>query len=335
LGGKTETIFGLSVPDTLVGYAKKHNITRIIIGKTLRPRWKEIVFGSIVDQMIHKSGDIDVYVVSIGEESDKTPPTSEEPFFPPIPPVQYLESLILVGVVAAFGEFTKTIISQTNLMMLFLMVVVIAAFRRGLYLAIFTAFMSVLAFDFFLVPPYYTFRVSDTEYLITFAGMILVGVTISYLISKAQDYAISAHSREKENAMLYNLAKKLTGALDLSAVISVVISKIEVNFNCQAVILIFSEHSLTVKGTSEGLLVDENEKAVAMWAYTNNAIVGYDTDTLHASRFRFIPIRSRHGVLGVLGIKPEESGGAISPDDGRILEIFADLAALAMERFSP
>jgi two-component system, OmpR family, sensor histidine kinase KdpD len=334
LGGRTETIFGLSVPDTLIDYAKKHNITRIIIGKTLRPRWKEIVFGSIVDQMIHKSGDIDVYVISSGEETVKTPPASEEPFFPPIPPVQYLESLLLVGVVTALGEVTKTFISQANLLMIFLMAVVIAAFRRGLYLAIFTAFVSVLAFDFFMVPPYYTLRVSDTEYLITFAGMILVGVAISLLISKAQDYAISAHTREKENAMLYNLAKKLTGALDLSTVISVIISGIKENFGWQAVILLPHEHALTVKGISEGLLVDEKEKAVAMWAYTNNAIVGYDTDTLHASRFRFIPIQSRHGVLGVLGVKPEEPGGAISPDEGRVLEIFADLAALAIERFS-
>lgn len=334
LGGKTETLFGLSIPDTLISYAKKHNITRIIIGKTLRPRWKEILFGSIVDQMIHKSGDIDVYVVSIGEDEGVNPPAPPEPFFPPIPPVQYLESLILVGVAAAFGEMTKTFISQANLLMVFLMTVVIAAFRRGLYLAIFTSIVSVLAFDFIMVPPYYSFRVSDTEYLITFAGMILVGVAISFLISKAQDYAISAHSREKENAMLYNIAKKLTGALDISTVISVVISKIEENFNWEAVILVPKGHSLVVKGASEGLLVDEKEVAVAMWAYTNSAIVGYDTDTLHSSRFRFIPIRSRHGVLGVLGVKPEESGGVISPDEGRVLEIFSDLAALAMERFS-
>ncbi|HWQ66915.1 MAG TPA: DUF4118 domain-containing protein [Methanospirillum sp.] len=334
LGGKTETIFGLNVPETLIDYAKKHNITRIIIGKTLRPRWKELVFGSIVDQMIHKSGDIDVYVVSAGEETSQTGPASDEPFFPAIPPVQYLESLLLVGAVTVFGELTKTFISQTNQLMIFLMAVVTAAFRRGLYHAIFTALVSVLAFDFFMVPPYYTFQVSDTEYLITFVGMILVGVAISYLISKAQDYAISAHSREKENAMLYNLAKKLTGAFDLSTVISVLISKIEENFNWKAVVLVPFEDSLEVKGTSEGLFVDENEKAVAIWAYTNNTIVGYDTDTLHASRFRFIPIRSRQRVLGVLGVKPTESDGVISPDEGRVLEIFADLAALAIERFS-
>ncbi|MDD1730511.1 MAG: DUF4118 domain-containing protein [Methanospirillum sp.] len=334
LGGKTETLFGLNIPDTLIEYAKKHNITRIIIGKTLRPRWKEIVFGSIVDQMIHKSGDIDVYVVSTADKEIKNISYSDEAFIPVILPGRYLESLVLVSFVTILGELTKNFISQTNLMMFYLIAVVIAAFRRGLYLAIFTSIIGVLMFDFFLVAPYYTFRVSDTQYLITFIGMILVGIVISILISKAQDFAISAHSREKENAMLYNLAKKLTGAADLASVISAVISKIEENFNWQAVIFMPDNQSLKIQGSSKDLFINEDEVAVALWAFSKGIVAGYDTDTLHASRLRFIPMKSRNGILGVLGIKPEEVDGVISPDEGRVLEIFADLTALAIERFS-
>lgn len=333
LGAKTETLFGLNIPDALLEYAKKHNITRVIIGKTLRPRWKELIYGSIVDQMIHKSGDIDVYVVSSADKRAPNFSYSDEAFIPVILPGRYLESLVLVGLVTILGELTKNILSQTNLIMFYLMVVVIAAFRRGLYLAIFTSVIGVLMFDFFLVAPYYTFRVSDTQYLITFVGMILVGIVISILISKAQDNAMSAHSREKENAMLYNLAKRLTGSTDLETVIAVVISKIEENFNWQAVILLPDLSSLQVKGSSTDLVINEDEIAVAEWAFSKDEIAGYDTDTLHASRLRFIPIKSRTGVLGVLGIKPEESGGVIAPDEGRVLEIFADLTALAIERF--
>jgi two-component system sensor histidine kinase KdpD len=333
LGGKTETLFGLNIPDTLIDYAKKHNITRIVIGKTLRPRWKELLFGSIVDQMIHKSGDIDVYVVSTANNEKKYLSYSDEVFIPEILPGRYLESLVLVSLVTIFGELTKNFLSQTNLMMFYLIAVVIAAFRRGLYLAIFTAIIGVLMFDFFLVPPYYTFRVSDTQYLITFVGMILVGIVISILISKAQDYAISAHSREKENAMLYNLAKKLTGASDLGSVAVAVISKIEENFNWQAVIFLKENSSLKVYESSQDLSINEDEMAVALWSFSKGMVAGYDTDTLHASRLRFIPMKSRKGVLGVLGIKPEESGGVISPDEGRVIEIFADLTALAIERF--
>lgn len=121
----------------------------------------------------------------------------------------------------------------------------------------------------------------------------------------------------------------------MKKIISVVISRIEENSNWNAAILVPEDHSLSVKGRSDGLDVGEKEIVVAVRAYKNDSIVGYDTDTLPASKFRFIPLKSRQGVLGVLGVKPGESGGVISPDDGRILEIFADLAAHAMERFSP
>ena len=138
---------------------------------------------------------------------------------------------------------------------------------------------------------------------------------------------------EKENAMLYNLAKILTGASDLTTVIAAVISKIEENFYYQAVIFMPDNQSLKIQGSSKDFSINEDEKVVALWSFSKDTIAGYDTDTLHASRLRFIPIRSRKGVLGVLGVKPEEVGGVISPDEGRILEIFADLTALAIERF--
>jgi len=333
LGGKTETIFGLNIPDTLIEYAKKHNITRIVIGKTLRSRWKELIFGSIVDQMIHKSGDIDVYVISSSDENRENISYSDDSILPVTVPGKYLESLILVGIVTIFGDVLKNYISQTNLIMFYLMVVVIAAFRRGLYLAIFTSIIGVLMFDFFLVPPYYTFRVSDTQYIITFFGMILVGTVISILISKTQDYAKSAHVREQENAALYRLAKNLAGASDLKSVLSAVILKVEENFNWQAVILIPHNTSLMVSSSSHNLHITDNEISVAQWAFSKNDIVGYDTDTLHASRLRFIPIRSRKKVLGVLGVKPEAMEGVISPEEGRMLELFADLTGLAIERF--
>jgi len=334
LGAKTETVFGTSVPDMVIEYAKKRNITRIVIGKTLRPRWKEIVYGSIVDQMIHKSGSIDVYVVSSGEEYELAKPGGFGSFVPEISRARWIESMLLVGGVTIFGEATKGFISQTNLMMLYLMIVVIAAFRNGLYLAIFTAIIGVSAFDFFLVPPYYTFRVSDTEYLITFCGMLLVGGIISLLISRVHEHALSAQSREMENAMLYKLAKKLTGAPDMEHIITAVISRIEENFTWKAAILMPVQGKIQVRGSSSGLVMTGSEIAVASWAYNNNSIAGYDTDTLHASRFRFIPLSSRQGVLGILGVRPNEPDGVISPEDGRVLEIFADLVALAMERFS-
>ncbi|MDD1724573.1 MAG: DUF4118 domain-containing protein [Methanospirillum sp.] len=333
LGGKTERLFGLNIPDTLIDYAKNHNITRIIIGKTLRPRWKEIVFGSIVDQMIHKSGDIDVYVISSSEKKGDQVSSSDLSFIPEIYPKRYLESVLLVAVLTVFGELTKGFLSPANLMMLYLMAVVIAAFRKGLFLAIFTALLGVIIFDFFFVLPYYTFRVSDTQYIISFLVMLLVGIVISILISRSQDYAVSVHAREREVSVLYDLAKKMTGAADSESVCLAMIAKVEENFTWRSVVLLAEDTILTITQASPGLVITDDDKAVAVWAFSKKTIAGYDTGILPASRFRFIPIRSRKGVLGVLGVQPEEKDGIIPPDQGRMLEMFTDLAGLALERY--
>ena len=97
-------------------------------------------------------------------------------------PRDYVASLVLVAFITGFGWLVKSFISPVNLAMLYLLAVVIVAFRRGLKPAIFTAVIGVLAFDFFFIPPYLTFRVSDTEYLITFAGMIIVGLSSACLL---------------------------------------------------------------------------------------------------------------------------------------------------------
>lgn len=333
LGGKTERLFGLNIPDTLIEYAKKHNITRIIIGKTLRPRWKEIVFGSIVDQMIHKSGDIDVYVISSGEKKGNQVSPSDLSYMPGFYPKCYLESMLMIVGLTIFGELTKGILSQTNMMMLYLMAVVIAAFRNGLYLAIFTALLGVITFDFFFVLPYYTFRVSDTQYIISFLVMLLVGMVISILISRSQDYAVSVHGREREVSVLYDLAKKMTGATDSESVCLAMITKVQEIFSWRSVVLLEEKNDLTLKQASPGLVLTDDDKAVAVWSFSKKMVAGYDTEILHASRFRFIPIRSRKGVLGVFGVQPEDKDGIIPPDQGRLLEIFTDLAGLALERY--
>ncbi|MDD1669161.1 MAG: sensor histidine kinase KdpD [Methanomicrobiales archaeon] len=331
LGGKAVTVFGLTIPDTVIGYARKHNITRIIIGKTLRPRWQEILFGSIVDQLIHRSGTIDVYVISSHEKTVHAP-AGMEPLLPVTPPAGYVNSLILVIAITLFGQLVKSYIAQTNLMILYLLAVVVAAFYWGLGPAIFTAVIGVLAFDFFFIPPYFTFRVSDTEYLITFAGMIVVGAVVSVLVARARENAEAAQNRERETGTLYGLSQNLAVAGDLEAVVGAVIRHIQETFGWESIIVIPEKETLVPRGASPGLTLDEKEMAVATWAYTHGAVAGYDTDTLPGTRLRFIPLQGSEGVMGIMGVLPTDGNGYITPEQARMLEAFAGQAALAIER---
>ena len=331
LGATTATVFGINVASTVIEYARKHNVTRIIIGKTLRPRWQEFVFGSVVDQLIHNSGTIDVYVIS-SEEKTLQKPVPMEPLLPASLPQDYIASLALVAFVTITGWFIKSFISPANLVMLYLLAVVIVAFRRGLKPAIFTAVIGVLAFDFFFIPPHLTFRVSDTEYLITFTGMIIVGALISLLVARAHEHADAAQIREKETGTLYALSQDLAVAGDVNSIVTAVAKHISGIFQWESVFLLPKGNELVVREASPGLRLDADDIAVATWAYQHGTIAGYDTDTLHGSRLRYIPLQRTQGVLGIMGVKPAEPDGMITHEQDRILMAFANQTALALER---
>jgi len=331
LGATTVTLFGLNIASTVIDYARRHNITRIIIGKTLRPRWQEYVFGSVVDQLIHYSGTIDIYVISSSEHIPQK--IGDLDFLLPVTLRRdYLACVVLVGAITIFGWLVKSFISPTNLAMLFLLAVVVVAFRRGLRPAIFTAIIGVLAFDFFFIPPYLTFRVTDTEYLITFAGMIIVGALISLLVTRAREHAYAAQARENETGTLYALSQDLSVAADADSIIAAVIRHIREIFQWESVVLLPEEDRLIVHPSGTGLVLDADDIAVATWAFQHGAVAGYDTDTLHGSPLRYIPLQSSAGVLGILGVKPADPDGVITHEQERILTAFANQMALALAR---
>jgi two-component system sensor histidine kinase KdpD len=331
LGATTATVYGINVANAVIEYARRHNITRIIIGKTLRPRWQEFVFGSVVDQLIHNSGTIDVYVIS-SEEKILQKPVPMEPLLPTTLPKDYLASLVLVATITAIGWLIRSFISPVNLAMLFMLGVVFIAWRRGLRPAIFTAVIGVVAFDFFFIPPYLSFRISDTEYLITFAGMIIVGALISLLVARAHEHADAAQIREKETGTLYALSKDLAILMDADSIFAAVVKHISGIFRWESVFLLPEGNEVVVHVACPGLRLDADDIAVATWAYQHGSVAGYDTDTLHGSRLRYIPLQSSQGVLGIMGVKPVEPDGIITHEQGRMLIAFADLTALALER---
>jgi len=331
LGATTATVFGVNVANTAIDYARKHNVTRIIIGKTLRPRWQEFVFGSVVDQLIHNSGTIDIYVIS-SQENDSPPPVEMEPLLPATPPKDYVASLALVAIITAIGWLIHAFISPVNLAMLFMLGVVAVAWRRGLRPAIFTAVIGVLAFDFFFIPPYLSFRVSDTEFLITFAGMIIVGALVSLLVGRAREYADAAQIREKETGTLYALSQDLARAVDVDSIINAVAQHIREIFQWETAFLLPGENGLVVHVTSSKLRLNADDIAVATWAFQHGTVAGYDTDTLHGSPLRYVPLQSSNQVLGIMGVKPSEPEGVITHEQERILTAFASQAALALER---
>ena len=149
----------------LIEFARQHNITKIIAGKPVRPRWFEILRGTVIDQIIRKSGSIDVYVVSEGNETPQKAVSIILPnsFTPHKPLRRYGASLLLVLAMTLLGFPLRVFLEPVNLVMLYLVAVVFSAIYMGRGPSILASFVSVLAFDFFFVDPRLTFTVYDSQ----------------------------------------------------------------------------------------------------------------------------------------------------------------------------
>jgi two-component system sensor histidine kinase KdpD len=331
LGAEVATLTGTNVSQALIGYAVKNNATKIVVGKPTKPRWREFLRPPLVDQIIRLSGSIDVYVVSIVDAAEK-PETGLARPKKPIPWPGYLKSLVLVMATSAVCELVRPFLAPTNLVMIYLLAVVLTATRLGLKPAILTAFLSVLAFDFFFVPPRFTFAVSDSQYLITFVALFTVGVVISTLVSQARERAEAIRDREIQTASLYYLSRDLAAAGGIQSILDAIIKNIRESLDASVAILLAEAERLEVKAASEHLILDVKELAVADWAFRNNQPAGRGTETLISAKLLYLPLQTTAGVLGVLGVSLGDVAGYAFPEQRRLLQAFAAQASLAVER---
>jgi two-component system sensor histidine kinase KdpD len=332
LGGKSTTLAGRSIHEAVLDYAHKHNITKVVIGKPIKPRWQEIITGSVVDELIYASGNIDVYVISSRTEPNL--PIIPTDWQPHRPLGRYLLSLGLIAVSTLLGLTVRGNLEPANIVMLYLASVVISAIFLGRGPSLLASIAGVLSFDFFLVPPYHTFAVDDTEYLVTFGMLFTVSLIISSLAAKEREQAEAAIRRESQTSALYNLSKDLTSATDLKKVAEVIIANIGKAFGREVVIFLSDNGRLYSFASSPNYQPDENELAVAAWAFVHDQPAGRGTDTLPAASIRCLPLKTSNGLVGVLGIHPKETGSFLTPEQRRTLSAFTNQAALAIERAS-
>ena len=330
LGARTTSLPGESVSETVMEYAHRHNVTKVIAGKPIHSPWIDLLRGSVVDHLIRLSGSIDVYVIS----SEVEPSTKKtlEGWRPHRPWLRYFWGLMLVAAATALGSAIAPYISPTNLIVIYLLTVVLAAFYLGRGPAVLTSVLGVMAFDYFFVPPFLTLAVSDTEYLLTFLGLLAVGLIISQLTSLVRDQADAAKQREIQTVALYELGRDLTETSGLEAVTQAAIAHIGQTFSREVAIFLPVAEVLKAYATSTGLTISDDDLGVATWSFEHSQPAGRGTDTLPEASLRYQPLKTMRGGVGVLGIKPSDLDRPLTRDQLRTLDAFANQIALAIER---
>jgi len=338
LGATTASLSGHDPAATLVDYARRHNLTKVVIGRGHRPSWLPW-HRPFAERLGRLAPDLDI--IQVARETSgavatqpRIPEEGREAERRAQPPgwwYSYLWAMVGCGATTLIAAVLQPYFDLPNIVMLFLLTVVLVAMRWGRGPAVFAAFVSVAAFDFFFVAPQFSFAVSDVQYLLTFVVMLTVALTIGHLTAGLSYQARVASLREERSRALYEMARELSGTLVLEQIAEVSDRYVRGVFQATAALLLPDVHDkLRSPGSAQG--APDVDLAIAQWVFDRGEPAGLGTDTLPRGNVLYLPLKAPMRNRGVLALAPHDAHWLLIPEQRRLLDTFAALIAIALER---
>jgi len=332
LGAETVVLSGVNVAQELLSYARTRNVAKIIVGKPVRARWKEWVFGSVVAELVQQSGEPDIYVIT--GEAGESRPLATQAVKRNSDWSSYGLGMVGVALSTAVAWLMFPYFGLANLIMVYLLGVVLVATRYGRGPSVLASVLGIAAFDFFFIPPYLSFAVSDIQYLLTFGVMLVVALTISGLAVRTKQQAELARHQERRTAVLYALSRDLATHRGTGLLVQLAVKHLREVFDGQVAIFLADagKRVQLQRGELLHFEFDPKESGVAQWVFEHNERAGLGTDTLPGAKALYLPLVGSAGSIGVVAVRPAESNRLLDLDQLLLLESLVNQVALAIER---
>ncbi|KAB0655263.1 sensor histidine kinase [Burkholderia diffusa] len=348
LGAETATLAGDDAVAALIGYAKVRNVSKLVAGGSPKVGLARRFARPFGEKLAERAGDVDLMLIraSASDEVRAAPLDARARDWRDAfaqfgmrrsPPRHYLYAAAICAVITGVASIVSERLDLTNLVMLYLLGVVFSAVRLGRGPGVLQSFLSVAAFDFFFVPPRMSFSVSDTQYLLTFFGMLLTSLVISHLTSTLTRQASIAQRRERRTGAIYAMARELGAALTTEQIVEIGSRHVGEVFRARVAFLLpdsadkvrqkIEEPDAAVTLTGADLDSD-----VGQWVYDQQKPAGRGTDTLPATAALYLPLKAPMRTRGVLAVASRDPGELEVPEQLRMLDAFAAQIALALER---
>ncbi|MEX3951347.1 DUF4118 domain-containing protein [Paraburkholderia sp. EG287B] len=342
LGAETVTLQGDEVATTVLAYARMRNVSKLVVGASSVRGWRARLSPSVAQQMVWSARDIDVTVVNSGavrEAAERHDAVSG--FAGPdmgahrSAPVSYAWALAICAAITAIAGMLLDRIAQTNLVMLYLLGAVFTAARLGRGPGVLFSFLGVAAFDFFFVPPRMSFTVADTQYLLTFAVMLMTSLMISHLTASLKRQAHLATLRERRTGAMFAMTRELGGALMTDQIIEIGMRHVSEVFQARTAVLLPDSAEKVrpkVENPDPATALDDVDLDIAQWVYDQQKQAGHGTETLPAATALYLPLKAPMRTRGVIALLSERMAEFAVPEQRRMLDTFVAQIALALER---
>jgi two-component system, OmpR family, sensor histidine kinase KdpD len=335
LGGQAVTIPASDAVQGLVAYARENNFTHLVIAKSRRTRWSEVFLGSVTARLIRNAGAISVHVIAPAAlpVTDPRPRAAARVPERRFTPRDYVETTAMVVAALLLGEVLKQFLAVSNIALVFLTAILASAIAYGLWTAVFACALSLLAYNFFFIPPLYTFTIGEPENVVNLFFFGFAAVVVSNLTARVRAQAVVARNRARTTEDLYQFSRKLAGVVTLDDLLWATAFQIASMLKLRVVILLPEHDTVEVRtGYPPEDVLDEADLAAAKWVWAHGQPAGRGSDTLPGAKRLFLPMRTGRGVVGVVGLDNDQRGPLLSPDQRRLYDALADQAALAIER---
>ncbi len=336
-GADTAILYGENAAEEILSYAKSKGAGKIIVGKSHKSRFRDVIQGSLAEKIVRKSGTIDVYIITPDLDA-KDDRDSVYQKFGITHLGNYSGALLLVAVCTLFGKVFDNFFEPIDQIMIYLIGAVLVAAKFGRSSSIIFSILSVSAFNFFFVEPYYTFDVANSTYWLTFLVMLLTSLFVSTQAAKLSSQAFISRKREKDTKKFYDLTKELVSIRGHKKIAEISASQIAEIFNAKVSIWIAKNHNSedfdfeAIAGEMVNESWNEKEKAVVMWCFKNSGMAGRETDTMPSADGLYLPLMVLDKVIGVMGIYPKNSSKKFTIDEKSSFEVFASLISSSLER---
>ncbi|MCG1055329.1 DUF4118 domain-containing protein [Mycetohabitans sp. B5] len=341
LGAETVTLDGPDAARTLLAYARMRNVSRLVAGVPRTRRW---LAPSVGERLLQLASDIDVTLVGAGRAHEQRGARGDVRSFASSLGDEHRSKLRHYAYAAAISAGITVVATEllhridlANLAMLYLLGVIFAAARLGRGPGVLMSFLSVASFDFFFVPPRISLSVSDTQYLLTFAVMLLTSLTISHLTSSLRRQARIATLRERRTSAMYAMTRELGAALATGQIIEIGMRHVAEVFQAHVSILLPDSNDKVRQKVEEPdpaimLQPPALDTDIAQWVYDQQKPAGHGTDTLPAADALYLPLKAPMRTRGVLALVAARFEDLAVPEQRRMIDTFAAQIALALER---
>jgi two-component system sensor histidine kinase KdpD len=325
LGAEIEVASGSDIVGTVLEIARKRNVTQIVVGRARPPLWRRLIRRSLSRNLLRRADEFALHVVPS--------PSMPEPLVKrrrvPEPVAAWVGATLLVAAVVGIGEGLIRLVTQEALGMVFLAAVVAAATRWGLRIAIYAAVLSFMSWNFFFIPPVYRLTIDQPRDIVAIVLFLGVAVTAGALASRVRRDAHAARSRIEGLRRIGAFSRSL-GEPTTEPELLTEIARQAAGLVGHAMVLTAQGEDLNIRAAEpQADTMDEAAWAAARWAFAKQEPAGKGTGTMPSVQWRFLPMRTVRGQVGVLGVRLDKD---VDQPLLQAIAALADQAAVAMER---